>query len=91
MHAYIIKRNRYFFNKKRFIVLTNNFIYNCEAEFTDKECKDAKFTSNKWRVPIKAMTKIDLMVEKEFIKLSIHFDLEELNQIMMQQYSAKKP
>ena len=41
MHAFIIKRNRYFFNKKRFIVVTNYFIYNVEAEFKDKNCLEA--------------------------------------------------
>ena len=63
MHAFIIKR-RYFSDKKRFIVMTKDYLFNCDAGFTDDHCQNVKFESLKWRVPLKAMTKVQLSTEK---------------------------
>lgn len=81
MHAFIIKR-RYFSDKKRFIVMTENFIFNCQAAFTDASCNDIKFQSLKWRVPLKAMKSVSMVEESPFVKVSIIFDLVQVNEIM---------
>ena len=45
MHAFVIKRNKYFLTNRRFMVLTNQFIINVKADFTDKTCTSVKYSS----------------------------------------------
>ena len=56
-HAFIVKRNTYFMNQRRFFVLTNQFMINVEADFNDT-CTEAKFKSMKWKVPLAALKAI---------------------------------
>ena len=90
MHAFVIKRNRFFMNQRRFIILTKHFLINVEAEFTDNTCTDVKYDSLKWKVPIKAMNGLQLSEDKEFLKISVFFDIDELNRVMAEHGATKK-
>ena len=90
MHAFVIKRNKYFLTNRRFMVLTNQFIINVKADFTDKTCTSVKYSSMQWRVPIKCLSNIQFKQDKEYFVVNIFVNLPELNQIMMQQFNAPK-
>ena len=69
-------------------MLTNNFMINVEADF-DKNCEAVEFKALKWKVPLAALTKMQIEVSGEYFKLSVFFDLNELNAIMAK-YGAEK-
>ena len=76
-----MKRNTYLFNQRRFIVLTNHFMVNVEADF-DKECKEVVFKAVKWKVPLAALKNMQIEISGDYCKLTVFFDLNELNNIM---------
>lgn len=80
-HGFIVKTNRFFMNQKRFFILTNDFLFNVEAEFSDKECKTVEVKSTKWKVPIMALKAIEIM-HTEYFKISAYFDLERIQQFV---------
>lgn len=82
MHAMVLKRNRFFMNKKRFFILSSLYMYNAIADFTDSDCRQVKFDKMKWKVPLVALTQIDLeasQVDTQYLKVTCKFNLDELN------------
>ena len=73
-HCFLVKQGG-FFGKgldSRFWVVTNYFLYNTECVFDSKTGK-IKFKEAKWSLPIKALSKIVMEVDKEN---SIQFNIE---------------
>ena len=87
-HAFIVKRNTYFFNQRRFIVLSKEFMINVEADF-DKNCENVQFKDLKWKVPLAALKALQIEESGSYFKLTVFFDLPKLN-LIMQSYGAKK-
>ena len=50
------------------------WMMNVEAGFGDKECKTVTFKDLKWRVPLEALTKVQLNKDKEYIVVSVFFN-----------------
>ena len=91
-HAFIVKRNTYFFNQRRFLVLTTHNMVNVEADFNN-ECTEANFKKMKWKVPLaalKAMQIEEKRKEGEMMRLKLYFDLPEMNRILRENYGATK-
>ena len=83
-HAFIVKRNSYFFNQRRFIVLTNHFMINAEADFNE-DCSEVTFAKKdglKWKVPLAALKAMQMQDSGDYFKLIVYFDLPEVNRIM---------
>ena len=62
---------------------------NVEAEFTDKTCTQVNFKSFKWKVPLAAIKAMQIEEKSGVFKLTITFDLPELEKIM-REYGATK-
>lgn len=54
---------------------------NVEAEF-NKDCTDIQFKDTKWKVPLAALKALQIEKSGEYNKLTVFFDLPELNKIM---------
>ena len=54
-HAFVLKKNSYFMMQRRFMLLTNIWMINIEADF-DKKSKTVAFKKAKWKVPIESIT-----------------------------------
>jgi hypothetical protein len=92
LHAYVLKKGKFWFVNRRFFVLSKIFIYNVEADFTSDDCSQIEFKSLKWRVPITAMNNLTVSYDpkKALYKLSCFFNLAELNLFMKTNYGATK-
>ena len=77
-------------SQRRFLILSKEFLMNCEADFKDKECTDVTFQALKWKVPIAALTNLSMEKSGDYIKVQAFFNLTELNKIM-EKHGAKKP
>ena len=70
-------------------MLSNNFMINVEADF-DKTCEKVEFKALKWKVPLAALNKMQIEASGDYFKLTVFFDLPELNAIMAEYGSEKK-
>ena len=76
-------------NQRRFIVLSNWFMINVEADFNEA-CTDAAFKAMKWKVPLGALKALQIEVSGEYFKLNLFFDLPQMNKIMEKFGATKK-
>jgi hypothetical protein len=53
-HGFVLKKNTYFMMQRRFMVLTNLWMVNVDADF-DKKTKQVVFKKMKWKVPIESI------------------------------------
>ena len=59
------------------------WMMNVEAGFADKECKTVNFKDLKWRVPLEALTKVQLNKDKEYVVVSVFFNEQKQNDILV--------
>ena len=62
---------------------------NVNAAFVDKTCTSVQFKDLKWKMPLAALKAMQINEDGQIFKLTIFFDLVELNRIMAT-YGAKK-
>jgi len=62
---------------------------NVEADF-NKTCTEAVYKDLKWKVPLAALKALQMEESGSYFKLTVYFDLPELNRVMAL-YGAKKP
>ena len=62
---------------------------NVEADFNET-CTEAKFKCMKWKCPMAALKALQIEPTGAYWKLTVFFDLPEMNRIMAE-FGAKKP
>ena len=74
-HAFILKKNSYYMTQRRFMVLSQLWMFNVEAEF-DKKKKVVEYKKMKWRLPLASIVSVQLSKTDERITLNIKTDLK---------------
>lgn len=90
-HAFIIKKNTWGMNQRRFMVLTNLWMFNVEAEWPDTKSPECKFKEMKWRMPIEAITHVEITQDDGMITLTLKFDFARNNIILVSHGYPKLP
>lgn len=82
-HAFVLKKNTYFMIQRRFMVLTNLWMFNVDADF-DKKTNTVVFKKMKWKVPIEAIIKADLSMTDDRITITLFTEKKKQNDILVQ-------
>lgn len=77
-------------NQRRFMVLTNLWMFNVEAEFEGPN-KICQFMGMKWRMPIEAITHVDIGMKDEMLELTLKFDFLRNNTKLVEHNYTKLP
>lgn len=89
-HAFIIKKNTWGMNQRRFMVLTNLWMFNVEGDF-DSKSPYCIFKGMKWRMPIEAITNVEINQDDGMIHLTLKFDFLRNNMILVSNGFPKLP
>lgn len=80
-HAFVLKKNSYFMMQRRFMVLTQIWMFNVEADF-DKKKNIIEFKKMKWKVPIESIDNCILSMTDDRVTITLMTNKKKQNDIL---------
>jgi len=75
--------------QRRFIVLSTKWMYNSDAQFEKSGQRQLKFKKTKWKSALEAIKKITLSTKNNRVIITLDFDLEVQNKILVEHNEPK--
>lgn len=83
-HAFVLKKNSYFMMQRRFMVLTQIWMFNVDADLYNKKTMMPEFKKMKWKVPLESIITATLSMTDDRVTITLFTDKRKQNDILVQ-------
>lgn len=82
-HAFVLKKNSYFMMQRRFMVLTQLWMFNVDADLYNKKTGMPEFKKMKWKVPLESIITATLSMTDDRVTITLYTDKRKQNDMLV--------